>query len=155
MVTSLLDEVKYPTADFKEIYGLRWGVETFYGVVKTRLQLENFTGKTVESIRQDFHATIYITGLESILTHDAEEQLSQRNTQHEYHVNKAVSFNVIKNEVIDLLDRESDVDVLLEKLTRLFLKNPSCIRKNRKVPRRKSSDRKLLNHHKRLKKICF
>lgn len=76
LVTSLLDEVKYPTADFKEIYGLRWGVETFYGVVKTRLQLENFTGKTVESIRQDFHATIYITGLESILTHDAEEQLS-------------------------------------------------------------------------------
>ena len=69
-MTSLLDEVKYPTADFKEIYGLRWGVETFYGVVKTRLQLENFTGKTVESIRQDFHATIYITGLESILTHE-------------------------------------------------------------------------------------
>lgn len=155
LVTSLLDEVHYPTADFKEIYRLRWGVENFYGVIKTRLQLENFTGKTVESIRQDFHATIYITGLESILTNDAEEQLSQRNTRHEYHVNKVVSFNVIKNEVIDLLDRESDVDVLLKKLTRLFLKNPSCLRKNRKVPRRKSSDRKLLNHHKRLKKICF
>lgn len=155
LVTSLLDEARYPTADFKEIYGLRWGVEDFYGVIKTRLQLENFTGKTVESIRQDFHATIYMTGLESILTNDAEEQLSQRNTRHEYHVNQVVSFNVIKNEVIDLLDRESDVDVLLKKLTRLFLKNPSCIRKNRKVPRRKSSNRKLLNYHKRLKKICF
>lgn len=155
LVTSLLDEVKYPTADFKEIYGFRWGVETFYGVVKTRLQLENFTGKTVESIRQDFYATIYITGIESILTDDAEEQLSQRNTQHDYHVNKVVSFNVIKNKVIDLLDRECDTDVLLDKLTRLFLKNPSCTRKDRKVPRRKSSDRKLLNHHKRLKKICF
>lgn len=155
LVTSLLDEVQYPTADFKEIYRLRWGVETFYGVVKTRLQLENFTGKTVESIRQDFYATIYITGLESILTDDAEEQLSQRNTQHAYHVNKVVSFNVIKNKVIDLLDCESDIDVLLEKLTSLFLKNPSCTRKDRKVPRRKSSDRKLLNHHKRLKKICF
>lgn len=155
LVTSLLDEVKYPTADFKEIYGFRWGIETFYGVVKTRLQLENFTGKTVESIRQDFYATIYITGIESILTDDAEKQLSQRNTQYEYHVNKVVSFNVIKNKVIDLLDRECDTDVLLDKLTRLFLKNPSCTRKDRKVPRRKSSDRKLLNHHKRLKKICF
>ena len=155
LVTSLLDEVQYLTADFKEIYGLRWGVETFYGVIKTRLQLENFTGKTVESIRQDFHATIYITGLESILTNDAEEQLSQKSTQHEYHVNKMVSFNVIKNEVIDLLYHESDIDVLLKKLTRLFLKNPSCTRKNRKVPRRKRSDRNLLNHHRRLKKICF
>ena len=155
MVTSLLDEVEYPAADFKEIYWLRWGVETFYGVAKTRLQLENFTGKTVESIQQDFYATIYITGLESVLTDPAEAQLSQRNTQHAYHVNKVVSFNVIKNEVIDLLYHESDIDVLLKKLTRLFLKNPSCTRKNRKVPRRKSSDRKLLNHHKRLKKICF
>ena len=34
--------------------------QNFYGVVKTRLQLENFTGRTVESIKQDFHATIYI-----------------------------------------------------------------------------------------------
>ena len=47
------------------------------------------------------------------------------------------------------------LDNLLEKLTKLFLKNPSCTRKNREVPRRKSSDRVLINHHKRLKKVCF
>jgi hypothetical protein len=139
LVTSLLDEVVYPVSDFKEIYWLRWGVETFYDVAKTRLQLENFTGKTVESIRQDFYATIYMTGLEAILTDQAEDQLSQRNTKHEYHVNKAVSFNAIKNQVIDLLYYESDLDRLLEQLTKLFLKNPSCTRKNRVVPRRKSS----------------
>jgi hypothetical protein len=155
LVTSLLDEVVYPVSDFKEIYWLRWGVETFYDVAKTRLQLENFTGKTVESIRQDFYATIYMTGLEAILTDQAEDQLSQRNTKHEYHVNKAVSFNAIKNQVIDLLYYESDLDRLLEQLTKLFLKNPSCTRKNRVVPRRKSSTRVLLNHHRRLKKLCF
>jgi hypothetical protein len=155
LVTSLLDAVEYPVDDFKAIYGLRWGVETFYGVVKTRLQLENFTGKTVESIKQDFHATIYITGLESLLTDQAEERLSQKKTTHEYHVNKAVAFNAIKNQVIDLLYCESDLDLLLEQLTKLFLKNPTCTRSNRAVPRRKRSDRVLLNHHKRLKKICF
>ena len=155
LVTSLLDEIEYPVSDFKEIYWLRWGVENFYGLAKTRLQLENFTGRTVESIKQDFYATIYITGLESILTEKAEEELSQRITKHEYHVNKMVSFNVIKNQVIDLLYYESDLDNLLEKLTKLFLKNPSCTRKNREVPRRKSSDRVLINHHKRLKKVCF
>jgi len=155
LVTSLLDEVAYPTSDFKEIYRLRWGVETFYDVAKTRLQLENFTGRTVESIRQDFYATVYITGLESILTDQAEERLSQRNTKHEYHVNKTVSFNAIKNQVINLLSYESDLDRLLERLTKLFLKNPSCTRKNRVVPRRKSSTRVLLNHHRRLKKVCF
>ena len=121
LVTSLLDEIEYPVSDFKEIYWLRWGVENFYGLAKTQLQLENFTGRTVESIKQDFYATIYITGLESILTEKAEEELSQRITKHEYHVNKMVSFNVIKNQVIDLLYYESDFDNLLEKLTKLFL----------------------------------
>lgn len=155
LATSLLDEGEYPVADFKELYGSRWGVENFYGVVKTRLQLENFTGRTVESINQDFHATIYLTGLESILTDQTEARLAQKKTKHEYHVNQAVAFNAIKNQAIDLLYHESDLDLLLEKLTKLFLKNPSCTRKNREVPRRKSSTRVLLNHHQRLKKPCF
>jgi len=68
LVTSLIDEDLYITSDFKELYNLRWGIETFYSIVKTRLSLENFTGKSAESVKQDFYATIYITGLESILT---------------------------------------------------------------------------------------
>ncbi|MDD2815960.1 MAG: transposase [Thiotrichaceae bacterium] len=32
LVTSLCDETLYPTADFKELYRLRWKVETFFSV---------------------------------------------------------------------------------------------------------------------------
>lgn len=49
LVTSLLDEEKYPTVDFQQLYYLRWGVETFYGILKTRLGLENFSGYSSES----------------------------------------------------------------------------------------------------------
>ena len=34
MVTSLRDEVAYPTVGFLELYHWRWSVETFYGVLK-------------------------------------------------------------------------------------------------------------------------
>jgi hypothetical protein len=34
----------------------RWGVETFYGVLKGRLELEHFSGQSVEAVRQDFGA---------------------------------------------------------------------------------------------------
>jgi hypothetical protein len=67
LVTNLLDETLFPTSSFRQLYHLRWGVETLYGVVKTRLQLENFSGLTAESVRQDFYATIFITNLESVL----------------------------------------------------------------------------------------
>ena len=53
-------------------YGLRWGIESFYGLNKTRLELENFTGNGAEAVRQDFHATVYLSGLESILTAPAQ-----------------------------------------------------------------------------------
>ncbi|MEK7992135.1 MAG: hypothetical protein VSS52_014075 [Thiotrichaceae bacterium] len=43
-----------------------WGVEGCYALLKSRLNLENFTGKTAESVYQDFYAAVYITNLEAL-----------------------------------------------------------------------------------------
>lgn len=155
LISSLLDEVAYPSSVFKELYGLRWGVETFYGVLKTRLNLENFSGKTVESVYQDFYSTVYLSGLESLLTAEANEQLASKQTRHAQQVNRAVSFNVIKNQAFELLFGEETGDELEQRLTQLFLQNPVLVRKKRKVPRKKTSSRRLLNYAKRQRKICF
>lgn len=157
LVTDLLDEQSYPTAEFGPLYHLRWGVETFYGRLKTRLLLENFSGYSAEAVKQDFFATVFITGLESLLTDTAETRLQSRSnqTQHLYQVNRAVSFNALKNHVLALLETEADLDTLFDKLTRLFLTDPSCTRPDRPVPRRKRSAYRLLNFHRRFKKICF
>jgi hypothetical protein len=44
LATSLLNQQDYPLTIFKELYYCRWGIETFYRVLKTRLNLENFSG---------------------------------------------------------------------------------------------------------------
>jgi len=51
LVTSLLDSEKYTTQMLKELYHLRWGIETFLGVLKERLKIDNFTGKTVSEAK--------------------------------------------------------------------------------------------------------
>jgi len=157
LITSLLDEIAYPTADFGYLYALRWGSETFYDLLKNRLQLENFTGKTVEAVKQDFYAAIYISGLESLLIGPAQALLQERSAENKYplQVNHAVSFNTIKNHVFDLLCTEADEDLLLAKLTNLFLSKPTSVRKDRSVPRPKRSLSKRLQFHKRVKKVCF
>lgn len=155
LVTSLLNETEYPTNEFLTLYHFRWGVETFYGLLKTRLELENFTGTSTEAIKQDFYATIYLSGLESLLTATAQTQLDAKKTKYPQKVNRAVSFNAIKNEALALLWSDMETQPLLEKLTALFLTNPVSERKHRNSPRVKSSDRKLLNFHKRQKKHCF
>jgi hypothetical protein len=155
LATSLLDEAKYPTASFLELYGLRWGVETFYGVLKTRLGLENFSGTGPEAVRQDFHATVYLSGLESILTADAQERLDAKEVRHPQRVNRAVSFNALKNNALDLLVSGLETGPLMQKLTALFLQNPALERKDREKPRKKRSARALLDFQKRRKKHCF
>lgn len=44
LATSLLDETAYPTEAFAELYHRRWGIETYYGQLKGRLDLENWSG---------------------------------------------------------------------------------------------------------------
>lgn len=155
LATSLLDAARYPTEGFLELYGLRWGIETFYGLVKTRLELENFTGTGPEAVRQDFHATVYLSGMESLLTDVAQALLDAKETKYPQTVNRSVSFNALKNNALDLLLAGGETEPLLEKLTALFLSNPCLERKHRNPPRQKTSARGLLNFHKRKKKHCF
>ena len=157
LITSLLDDVQFPVAELAKVYGLRWREETFYGVLKTRLALENFTGQTAEAVRQDFHASVFITGLESFFIDDAQARLDERSKENQYpqQVNKQVSFNAIKNQVLELFYSETDEAAILEQLTDLFTMKPISVRKGRVVPRREQSDHRLLDYHKRRKKACF
>ncbi len=156
LVTSLLDNSLYPTDEFRELYYLRWCIETFYGLLKTRLDLENFTGIGAEAVRQDFHATVCLSGLESLLTDTAQAILDAKDTKYPQSVNRAVSFNAVKKLALDLLlVGRLETDALLEKLTALFLTNPCLERSHRNPPRKNTSSRTLLNFHKRQKKHCF
>lgn len=155
LMTSLLDEQRYPTADFLQLYHLRWGVETFYGVLKGRLDLENFSGIGPEAIRQDFFAAVYLCGVETILTADAQTQLDARPTRQPQQVNRAVAFAAIKHQALDLLYSDLDPETLCARLTSLFLTNPVANRPQRNPPRRNPSDRALLDFHRRRKKHCY
>jgi hypothetical protein len=60
LATSLLEEATYPSPEFGQVYGLRWGIETFYGPLKGRLGLEHFTGESLEAVRQDFFSSVFL-----------------------------------------------------------------------------------------------
>lgn len=157
LVTAWLDEERYPTATFKAIYNLRWGIETLYDVVKNRLSLENFSGKTAQAVLQDFHATLFLTSLEALLTEEADQQLAHRsqNNRLGQTVNNMVSFHAIKTQAFALLSSALPPQQLLDQLTKLFLRNPTYTNRPRVVPRRKIKLTTALHFHKRLRKHCF
>jgi hypothetical protein len=155
LVTSLRDETAWPSADFLDLYHQRWGVETFYGRLKTRLGLENFSGLGAEAVRQDFFSTVYLSGLESLLTEEAQTRLDAKPTRHPQRVNRAVSFNAIKHNAFDILLGDEDAATMRERLTALFLTNPTSYREGRNPPRKNTSARGLLDYHRRRRKHCY
>ncbi len=161
LATNILDNERLKSSDFKELYSLRWGIETYFDLIKNRLSLENFTGQTALAVKQDFFATIFLTNYESILTYDINEDLKEKTKDNKYvqKVNKAVSFNLIKHKVFDLLYLDEPIEEMLEQMEKLFLTNTIVIRPNRKSKSRLDKDihkstiaTNSINHLKRKKK---
>lgn len=157
LATNLLDEALFPTECFEELYGYRWGVETYYGTLKGRLDLGNFTGLSPEAIRQDVYSTIFVSNLESLLIAPANQQLEQQSQalKHRQQVNHAVSFHAIKTHIIALLAGPEPIADIAEKLQLLFLANPTTVRPDRKVPRRKPSAWRSYNFQRNVRKAVF
>lgn len=135
LATTLLNKDKYPTSIFKELYFKKWGLEVNLGHLKNHVQLENFTGLSSLSVKQDFYANCFITNLQSIIARDAQLEIKdeKKNTEYEYKVNRNLSLGFMKNRIVEILT--SNNPKYMEELKQLFKIEPVPIRKNRKFPR--------------------
>ncbi len=70
-------------------------------------------------------------------------------------INKSVSFNAIKNLAFDIFATESNIDCIMDQLSKLFLMNTLVVRKGRKVDRHKVSYLRSFNYQKRVRKHIF
>lgn len=155
LITSIMDaDIK--RCEFKELYFLRWGVETFYHLLKGRLNLENFTGKSLESVQQDFWSSIYISNVETIFTEETKTELNAdlKKEQLSKKINRAVSFNTIKNMAFELFFYENDKTIVEKKMTLLFKTN-TFVHRERPSQRNKESPPKTINFQKRNRKHVF
>lgn len=157
LVTSLLDEEKYPTQEFLDLYGSRWNQETFFFLMKSRLDLENFSGQTAEAIRQDFYSTLLLSNLETILIEPTQSALEKESLEHSAAkaVNHAVSYHAIKHRLIELLYSDTPTIEVITELQKMFRAAPVSQRKGRKVPRPKPSPHRSYHFQKCVKKITF
>ena len=159
LATSLLDEEKYTNEDFKELYHKRWWIEVYYNVLKNRLWLENFSWKNENSVLQDLYSSIFLSNFETIATRPSNLELELKSNtkklKNKQKVNKQVSFNIIKNQVLELFLSNKPISEIMMQMMILFQTNPTQERIWRTSKRWKTSASKALYHHKRKKKSCF
>ncbi len=139
LVTSLTDQKKYSYDLFSDLYHLRWPVEENYKALKYRLQVENFSGKTVHSVYQDFHAKLFSKNLAATIASTTKKQIIKKSERLKFlhQINFTQALAGMKNTIVVLFHRQRKrVATYIEKIRLLFIQTTESVRPNRKYPRR-------------------
>lgn len=140
LCTSLLDEEKYPYKDFKELYHFRWSEEEAYKLLKNRIELENFSGKTAKAVKQDFHAKIFMMTLTAAYAHPIEERVKEEfkaseSRKHSQKINKTNAIAKTKDILVGLFIKKK-YSQALDAFDDIVFRTREIIRPNRKNPRK-------------------
>ena len=155
LISSLFDSEKYQDSIFKDLYFLRWGVETFYDELKNKVKAEHFSGYSQHSILQDFYTALFVSNVQSLIVGEINDELADAPTatQYQYKVNSSLSYGFLKDRIITLFFSDKEMGIIVSELKELFKKHTVPIRPNRKHTRdtdkyRKRGRPKLLKNNK-------
>jgi hypothetical protein len=137
---------------FSELYYKRWPIETKYNQLKQKFELENFSGRLVDNIRQDFYAMMTVSNLLSSSLREANEKIPKGKTKkrrYEYRANVNHAVGVLKDRLIGILITD-------DSLTRKYLYRELVseirwrivpVRPNREVPRKEYLKKPHFHHN--------
>lgn len=137
LISSLLDDVKYPNLLFKDLYFKRWRIETFYDELKNKLKVGNSSGYSVQSIYQDFYSTLLVSNIQSLLVTQINDELEEKghHTKYLYKVNANISYGILKDRIIELFFSNNEMSKITNEIKELLKKHLVPIRPNRNFAR--------------------
>ena len=131
-----LSEVLFP-----ELYALRWGIETAYFCLKQELCIEKFSGKTPNSIRQDFWASMVLLNTVAVFQKEADAVVEQRHLnkpiKHTYTARTSGLIVTLRDEFIFavLSGNSAFTSSEMQRIIHSMAREVSAIRANRAFPR--------------------
>ena len=125
-----LDSKEFPPNKIKELYHLRWGLETSFRELKYNIGITNFHSKKKEFIKQEVFIKLTMYNMCQAVMQQI--VIKQRNTKYDYKINAAIAFQLCKQYF-----REKRFSI--KRLTTLICKHLEAIRPDRKDKRKTKS----------------
>lgn len=154
LCTSLVDFEKYPHEQFKELYHYRWNEEEAYKLLKSRVELEDFSGKTATAVKQDFHAKIFLLTLSAAYAHPIEERVrkefkADKQRKYDQKINRTNSIAATKDVLISIFIKKQ-FSIAIAALDNIVYKTREVIRPDRKNERKHHLKKPYRMNYKRL-----
>ena len=125
-----LDRDDFPPEEIKELYNMRWTIETSFRELKYAVDLSAYHAKNRNSIKQEIYARIIFSNLSEMIIQNVKPKKSIRNRIHEYKINATRAFHTIRKFFKTKGDLSSPV------LESIISNNIEPIRLNRSDPRK-------------------
>ena len=109
-----LPQNKLDGYEIADLYRDRWKIEVNYDRLKNKMEIENYSGKLEQTIKQDFYSRIYIFNLAMILRNNIQKNLERKNKKKREKENKEYRTNIntligrIKNKLLDLFTSDNE-----------------------------------------------
>ncbi|MCP4489537.1 MAG: transposase [Gammaproteobacteria bacterium] len=149
----------YPAEEFKALYHFRWGIEENYKRLKQWVEIENFSGKSALSVRQDFYAKVLSTNLMAIVTNAAQIWVDNMSTNRKlaYQINFAQALSKMKNTIVQWLRlRPTRLRIRIEQFIRYLTCTIESVRSGRSYNRPKTKKNRIFySAYKRARYSCF
>lgn len=141
LCTSLLDKEKYDIEEFGRLYHYRWNEEEAYKMLKSRVELEAFSGKTAKAIEQDFYAKVFLLTMCAAYAHPIEEKVieeykADQERKYSQKINKTNAVATFMDMAIPIFIKKKFTEAL-KAFDQLVYQTREIIRPNRSVPRKK------------------
>lgn len=154
LCTSLLDTEKYEHEEFEGLYHLRWNEEEAYKLLKSRVEVENFTGKTAKAIRQDFHAKIFLMTLCAAYAHPIDQKVTEeyqadKRRKHNQKINRTNALAMTQDIMIGMFIKRKFSEALAA-FDNIVSKTREIIRPHRSFVRKKIPKQPYSMNYKRL-----
>jgi hypothetical protein len=154
LITNLVDP-SLNEETFKNLYSLRWGIETQFSVLKAKLEIENFSSKTETGIYQDFFSSTFLYNMVSIAENEVQPIIDKdrenKGNKYDYKINKNQAIGVFKNKLIiallhDNAERRANA---VTKIIDSLVKKVIPIRPERSIHRNEHPRKAKFHHNKK------
>lgn len=154
LCTSLTNTKEYPYELFKELYHYRWHEEEAYKLLKNRIELEDFSGKTAKAVRQDFHAKIFLLTLSAAYAHPIEEKVrkeykADQQRKYDQKINRTNAISATKDVLVALFLKRRAKEAFAA-FDDIVYKTREVIRPGRKNERKHKQKKPYCMNYKRL-----
>lgn len=145
-----LESNEFKFEELKEIYKLRWGIETSYSFIKESLKIETITSSKSILIEQDIHSQILVFNMIQAYINEADKKIEQEKYKNQMKINVNMAIGIFKDAFILVLLENNDKKrgLMMDELEKTILKYIVPIKPGRK-PLRKGNPKNKYHINKR------